>query len=288
VSDTSEWYPYYPRDFRAKTLHLSLAEEGAYKRLMDEYYMRKGPLPNNDAAIARLLGVSLDEWLAVAPAVRPFFRARGDLLHHKRCEEELAARELRYARRRRKAQMAAAARWQPDTRKGRVGDAPSNAPSMLRACSEHARSIHVGFSENDNKNTNIDATSNAASNAYAMLANATLNNNKITTSEYDAARGEGEGGESVGPAASPLESSLAGPPNDGGEGIQGKRGGQGTEIGAGALKWDKDNLPPTPTAKRTSGAPRGLQAPEEKNTGDEVTQSDLARLFDKMESRGRK
>lgn len=87
-----DWYPLNPIDWKRDTLHLSLAEEGAYRRLNDEYMVSGGPLPDNDPAIARLIGVSLEDWLAVAPTVRKFYEASHGKLIHKRCEQELHAR----------------------------------------------------------------------------------------------------------------------------------------------------------------------------------------------------
>jgi uncharacterized protein YdaU (DUF1376 family) len=93
-----EWFPWFPLDFRRDTLQLSLAADGAYRRLIDEYMMQRNPLPNDDAALARILGVALPDWLAVAPAVKSYFRSKDGKLFHKRCERELRAQDLRTAR----------------------------------------------------------------------------------------------------------------------------------------------------------------------------------------------
>ena len=93
-----DWYPWYPEDFRHDTLHLSLAEDGAYRRLIDEYMIRRGPLPDDDCVLGRLLGVGRDEWVLIAPAVRKFFRIRDGKLHHKRCDAELLAQDRRFER----------------------------------------------------------------------------------------------------------------------------------------------------------------------------------------------
>jgi uncharacterized protein YdaU (DUF1376 family) len=83
------WYPWYPLKFRRDTQHLGLAEDGAYRRLIDEYMTTGEPLPDNDLALARIVGVGKDEWLTVAPAVRPFFEASNGKLVHSRCHKEL-------------------------------------------------------------------------------------------------------------------------------------------------------------------------------------------------------
>jgi uncharacterized protein YdaU (DUF1376 family) len=93
-----DWYPWFPLAFRHKTYHLSLAQDGAYRRLIDEYMLTRRPLPDNDMALARILGIGLDEWLTVATAVRQFFRPSSGLLFHKRCDQELRAQNTRWER----------------------------------------------------------------------------------------------------------------------------------------------------------------------------------------------
>jgi uncharacterized protein YdaU (DUF1376 family) len=94
-----DWYPWYPADFERDTLHLSLAEEGAYRRLIDKYMtVVRGPLPDDDVALARMIGVSVEVWQTVAVKVRSFFRAKEGVLRHKRCEQELDAQKTRLKR----------------------------------------------------------------------------------------------------------------------------------------------------------------------------------------------
>jgi uncharacterized protein YdaU (DUF1376 family) len=104
-----DWYPFYPTDFRRDTLHLSFAEDGAYRRLIDEYMILRGPLPDDDAALARLLGVGLAEWMSVAGVVRKYFKAKNGRLNNPRCDRELAAQlrqNERYSQRGKKAAFA--------------------------------------------------------------------------------------------------------------------------------------------------------------------------------------
>ena len=106
-----DWYPWFPHEFRRDTYHLSPAEDGAYRRLIDEYMVTRLPLPNDDAALARIVGIPKAEWEDLAPRVRPFFRARNDRLYHKRCEQELRAQEARHNRNSERAKKAAFARY---------------------------------------------------------------------------------------------------------------------------------------------------------------------------------
>jgi uncharacterized protein YdaU (DUF1376 family) len=108
---TPDWYPWYARDFRKDTLHLTLAQDGAYRRLIDEYMLSAAPLPDDDVALARILGVQKKQWLAVSTVVRAFFEASHGRLVHKRCEQELHAQALHLQSKRTRAKNAANARW---------------------------------------------------------------------------------------------------------------------------------------------------------------------------------
>lgn len=90
-----DWYRWHIKLYRADTLHLTLAQDGAYRRLIDEYMERRRPLPDNDAAIARILGVAPAEWLEMASVIRPFFIHRQGQLIHKRCDAELNRQDMR-------------------------------------------------------------------------------------------------------------------------------------------------------------------------------------------------
>ena len=84
-----DWYPWYPALYRKATMHLTIAQDGAYRRLIDEYMTNGFPLPSNGSAIARIIGISLEEWEKIAPAILPFFQQKGELLHNERCDIEL-------------------------------------------------------------------------------------------------------------------------------------------------------------------------------------------------------
>lgn len=106
-----EWFPWYPADFERDTYHLTLAQDGAYRRLIDKYMILREALPDDDAALARIIGVGFEEWVSVAPVVRKFFRAKDGKLTHKRCAAELRAQELRFGRHSERGKKAAFAKW---------------------------------------------------------------------------------------------------------------------------------------------------------------------------------
>ena len=84
-----DWFPWYPSLYKADTLDLSLEEDGAYRRLIDHYMETRLPLPNSDNALARIIGISINDFHAIAQQVRSKLTAKGELLHIKRCDIEL-------------------------------------------------------------------------------------------------------------------------------------------------------------------------------------------------------
>jgi len=98
-----DWYPFFVLDYRRDTRHLDLEHDGAYRRLLDEYMLTREPLPNDDAALARIVGIPTTEWHRLAPVVRRFFRARNDRLFHKRCDREIRAQNERNNRNKKRA-----------------------------------------------------------------------------------------------------------------------------------------------------------------------------------------
>ena len=82
-------------------MHLSMLEDGAYRRLLDAYYSRKSPLPK-DAVYRLARAESNPERKAVDKVLWQFFKKTSGLWVNERCEQEI----IRYNDRRRKAQLA--------------------------------------------------------------------------------------------------------------------------------------------------------------------------------------
>jgi len=93
------WFPWYPAKMRRDTMHLTRDQELIYRRLID-FYMEtaKGPLPDNNQALANIVRFSLDEFEKEADVIKGFFKKcskNGDIkasgyLKHTRCESTLA------------------------------------------------------------------------------------------------------------------------------------------------------------------------------------------------------
>lgn len=105
-----DWYPFYPTEFKADTLDFTLAEDGAYRRLIDHYMETRQPLPASEAALARIIGVSINDFQAIAERVLSKFSKDGEVLRHRRCEIELDRQDNMSKKRSEAAKRAAAKR----------------------------------------------------------------------------------------------------------------------------------------------------------------------------------
>ena len=106
---------YYRRwiaDYQAKTQHLSMAEEGAYTRLLDFCYAHEGPLPANQKELFRIAkAVSRSDRKAVTNVVEKFFILMHDGYHNSRADEEIGVAKQAIERQREEGRKAAEKRW---------------------------------------------------------------------------------------------------------------------------------------------------------------------------------
>lgn len=84
-----DWFPWYPALYRADTLDLTLEQDGAYRRLIDHYMETRLPLPDNNNSLSRIIGISVNDFQAIAEQLRCKFTAKDGSLHNKRCDIEL-------------------------------------------------------------------------------------------------------------------------------------------------------------------------------------------------------
>lgn len=90
---TNAWYPHYPGDYGRDTGHLSLAQHGAYRLLLDLYYATAAPLLGDVAALYRICRAFDDaERNAVDSILSEFFDLRTDGYHNSRADIELKKR----------------------------------------------------------------------------------------------------------------------------------------------------------------------------------------------------
>jgi uncharacterized protein YdaU (DUF1376 family) len=86
------YYEHHLGDYMRDAGHLSMTEDGAYRRLIEAYYSREAPLPLDIAECQKLARcVTAADKKAVAYVLGKFFQRREDGYHQKRCDEEIAA-----------------------------------------------------------------------------------------------------------------------------------------------------------------------------------------------------
>ena len=122
------YYEHHLGDFARDTLHLSMLEEGAYRRLLDAYYIRERALPGDVRECCKLARATAKaERDAVAYVLREFFQLRDDGLHHQtRADAEIA----RFQDKQAKARASAEKRWAHTERNANA------SPNAMRTHSE--------------------------------------------------------------------------------------------------------------------------------------------------------
>lgn len=92
------YYKHYIGDYQTKTGHLSLAQDGAYRRMMDHYYSTESPLPASFDALYRICGaIEKKEREAVEFVSKAFFYVVDGFLHHNRIDEEVGIAQAKIA-----------------------------------------------------------------------------------------------------------------------------------------------------------------------------------------------
>jgi len=81
------WYKFHLGDYITHTLHLGDAEDLAYRRLLDLYYMSEKPIPLDTQAVSRKIRLDLDITESV---LSEFFEKTEDGYRNSRCDAEIA------------------------------------------------------------------------------------------------------------------------------------------------------------------------------------------------------
>lgn len=102
------YYEHHLGDYAKDAAHLSLVEDGAYRRLLDAYYTREQPLPGDVRQCCKLARANTKtERDAVKYVLGEFFDLRPDGYHQNRADVEIA----RFQAKSEKAKRSAEARW---------------------------------------------------------------------------------------------------------------------------------------------------------------------------------
>lgn len=128
TAQSMNYYPHHIGDYARDTAHLSLLEDGAYRRMLDLCYATERPLPLDRARLYRLVRVrSIQEKSAVDVVLGEFFIEGEDGWHQRRVEREIGKAQEKSS----KASTSAAMRWHSKgnanaMRTHSEGNAPNN------------------------------------------------------------------------------------------------------------------------------------------------------------------
>lgn len=135
------YYEHHLGDYVRDTAHLSMLEDGAYRRLIDAYYIREAPLPLNLREVYRLVRASSkQDREAVETVLREFFQESSEGWRHSRCDREIG----HFQEKRSKAKRSADARWSA-LRSHSSADANASAKPMRTHANGDANGMpHAG------------------------------------------------------------------------------------------------------------------------------------------------
>lgn len=103
------YFPFHLGDYSAHTGHLDLLEDLAYRRCLDAYYLREGPLPKDASEVARIIRMR-DHAATVRDVLNEFFQLGEDGWRHARCDQEIEKMQDKQAKARASAQASVNAR----------------------------------------------------------------------------------------------------------------------------------------------------------------------------------
>lgn len=155
-------YPRHVGDYIRDTVGLSMLEEGAYTRLLDQYYARELPLPREKAQLYRLArATTAAERKAVDAVIAQFFLPSPDGHRQSRADRELAkwyersesarqSAQRRWSERNAKADANAMRTHMPTDSEGNATQYPvPNTQGKAKARASRARALPEGFALTD-------------------------------------------------------------------------------------------------------------------------------------------
>lgn len=151
------YYPFHVGDYSAHTAHLTPIEDIAYRRLLDLYYLREGPITGEVESISRLIRMT-DNQSTVLDVLQEFFKVsdhlHGKLYQHKRCDLEISRMQDRQNQARAAAARSVEVRKQRDERalNGRSTDAQRTLNDRLATnTNTNTNTKHIEKKENKEK-----------------------------------------------------------------------------------------------------------------------------------------
>lgn len=128
------WMPWFIADYMASTMSFSTEEHGAYLLLLAAYWMRQGPLPDEDQELARIVRLSPQRWAKIRPTIARRFVVENGLWRNVRADREIQHAVARVSARQRGGRAASAARHNH-----RQHTAPGTLPVRSASTEHHAQ-----------------------------------------------------------------------------------------------------------------------------------------------------
>ena len=103
------YFPFHVGDYAAHTAHLEPLEDLAYRRMLDAYYLREGPIPSDPREVARLIRMrsNMEE---IESVLSEFFVLTESGWTHARCDAEIARMKDKQTKARASAEASVSAR----------------------------------------------------------------------------------------------------------------------------------------------------------------------------------
>jgi uncharacterized protein YdaU (DUF1376 family) len=121
------YMPLFVADYMADTADLSTAQHGAYLLLIMNYWQRGGALPNDDARLAKITGLTARNWLQMKSRIAEFFECGAEFWKHARIDHELARIADKSLKSKRAAQASVRRRFGERSADGQTGVEPTEA-----------------------------------------------------------------------------------------------------------------------------------------------------------------
>ena len=131
------WMPLYVGDYLSATGRLTTEQHGAYMLMIMDYW-KNGPIPNDDVVLCQITKLSASAFSKSKALLIAFFEQQGDVLRHKRIDEEKAKAITRVEVHHARAVAAADARWKRES--NATSNATSNTYAVLDQCQSQSQS----------------------------------------------------------------------------------------------------------------------------------------------------
>jgi uncharacterized protein YdaU (DUF1376 family) len=120
------YMPLFVADYLADTADLSTAQHGAYLLLIMNYWQRGGPLPDDDARLAKITGLTSRNWLQMRSRIEEFFESGNGFWKHARIDHELSRVEAKSLKSKKAAQASVQRRFGERSTDGETGVEPTD------------------------------------------------------------------------------------------------------------------------------------------------------------------